>query len=176
MKRRSFFGAGVVGLAGAAAAAGAAEREGNAPAESLTDEERRTAPPCGLFCEACSEKGKGRCHGCGCTCRNCTASKHAPTCTIFACARERRVESCADCAEFACTNLVMHACDPIWHTHKPCIENLRRRKKIGTKAWIAEQRKYWADEDNRTKLHFVEAECQEKVRRLKQQGGYKRPW
>jgi len=50
---------------------------------------------------------------------------------------------------------------------QPRLENLRRRKAMESNAWAAEQRKYWADEGNRRKLHFAEAEGRETVRRLK---------
>ena len=58
MKRRDVLKAGVAGVAAIAAAkssalAGAGQKA--APAEALTKKERFVAPPCGLFCEACSE-------------------------------------------------------------------------------------------------------------------------
>ena len=174
MERRDFLKAGVVGMATTTTALSAESGE-DSPVQPLTEQERRSAAPCGLFCEACSEWKKGNCHGCGCDCGKCIASNHSPHCTIYDCTKRKGLESCADCAELACTNLIMHACDPIWRTHAPCLENLRRRKVIGTKAWIAEQREYWADEDKLRKQHFVEAQCQETVRQLKE-SGYEKPW
>jgi hypothetical protein len=177
MERRDFLKAGVVGMAASAAAGSAhgADEKRSGAEEPLTAEERLNAPPCGLFCGACGEKRKGRCHGCGCDCGKCNASGHCPQCTIYACASRKGLQSCADCGEFPCTNLIMHACDPIWHVHAPCLENLRRRKAIGTKAWIAEQTRYWSDEDNLRKKHFVETQCQQLVRQLKKTG-YTRLW
>jgi hypothetical protein len=179
MKRRDVLKAGVAGLAAIAAAKTmtlAGPREGGAPPERLTEKERLAAPPCGLFCEACSEWTKGRCHGCGCDCGKCIGAAHARHCKMYACAKQKRAASCADCAEFACTKAIMHANDPIWRTHASCLENLRRRKVIGTKAWVAEQRKYWADKDNLRKQQFLEAECKQRLQKLKQQGPYKRQW
>jgi len=179
MNRRDLLKAGVAGVAAIAAAKGTAlagRREEVAPAERLSEKDRLAAPPCGLFCEACSEWTKGNCHGCGCGCGKCIGSNQPRHCAIAACAKRKRVESCADCAEFACTSLIMHANDAIWRTHASCLENLRRRKAIGTKAWVAEQRRYWADKDNLCKQQFLEAECKERMRKLKQQGRYKRPW
>lgn len=174
MERRDFLRAGLVATATTPTVLSAAT-EADPPAESLTEQEQLAAAPCGLYCGACSEQKKGNCHGCGCDCGKCIASNHSPHCAIYDCATQKGFVSCADCGEFACTDLIMHACDPVWRTHAPCLENLRRRKVIGTKAWITEQREYWADEDRLRKLHFVEARCQEEVRQLKK-SGYKKPW
>ena len=179
MKRRDVLKAGVAGVAAIASAKSAAlagPRQDAAPPERLTDKERLAAPPCGLFCEACSEWTKGNCHGCGCDCGKCIGSAHPRHCPIATCATRKAVASCADCAEFPCTSLIMHANDPIWRTHASCLDNLRRRKAIGTKAWVAEQRKYWADKDNLRKQQFLEAECKARLQKLKQQGTYKKPW
>lgn len=174
MQRRDFLKAGIVSIAATATALSAAD-EADPRTESSTEQERRSAAPCGLFCEACSEWKKGHCHGCGCDCGTCIASSHSPQCNLYDCVRKKDLESCADCAELACTNLIMHTHDPIWRTHAPCLENLRRRKAVGTKAWVAEQRAYWADEDKLRKQHFVEAQCQEMVAQLRK-SGYEKPW
>jgi len=179
MERRDALKVGVtslVALAGAETAALSEQRAADAPAEDLAGKDRFAAPACGLFCEACSEWTKGNCHGCGCDCGKCIGSSHPAQCTINNCAKRKGVASCADCSEFACTKLIMHANDPIWRTHASCLENLRRRKAIGTKAWIAEQREYYADKDNLRKQQFLEAECKQKLGKLKRQGEYKRPW
>jgi hypothetical protein len=70
----------------------------------------------------------------------------------------------------------MHTCDPVFLTSAPCIENLRRRKTIGTKKWVKEQEAYWADEDNLRKAHFAMARGKAAVRELKKTTGYKRPY
>jgi len=179
MERRDVLKVGVTGLAvlaGAETAALPEQRAADAPAEELSGKDRFVAPPCGLFCEACSEWTKGNCHGCGCDCGKCIGSNQPAQCAINTCAKRKGVASCADCAECACTKLIMHANDPIWRTHASCLENLRRRKAIGTKAWIAEQREYYADKDNLRKQQFLEAECKQRLAKLKRQGGYKRPW
>ena len=174
MERRDFLKAGAGGVAATATALSA--KTGQDPqGEELTEKERRAAAPCGLFCEACGERSKGKCHGCGCACGKCIASNHSRQCALYACSKRKRLESCADCGEFACTKLIMNTHDPIWRTHAPCLDNLRRRKTIGTMAWIAEQRAYWADEDKLRKQHFVEAQCQETIRKLKK-SGYNKPF
>jgi len=179
MNRRDLLKAGVAGVAAVAVAKGAALAgagpEG-APAGRLAKKDRLAAPPCGLFCEACSEWTKGKCHGCGCDCGKCIGGGHARQCVINTCAKRKGVESCTRCKEFACTTLIMHAHDAIWRTHAACLDNLRRRKAVGTKAWVAEQRTYWADKNNLHKQQFLEGECKAKVQELKKQGKYKRLW
>jgi len=143
---------------------------------SPTSEEQRRAAVCGLFCDACSEKAKGRCHGSGCECGKCNASKHNNQCSMYTCATQRNLSSCADCRDLPCSTLIMHTCDPLFLAHAPCIENLRRRKAIGTKKWIKEQEAYWANEDNLWKGHFAEARGQAAVQELRKTTGYKKPW
>ena len=168
MERRDFLKLGIIATVMSASTAAGSEQAGENPSsENLTEEEQRKAAPCGLFCGACSEFNKARCHGCGCECGKCIASSHSPQCSIFKCSKNKGIRSCVDCNEFACTRLIMHASDPIWRTQEPCLENLRRRKVIGTKTWLAEQKEYWADEDKLRKLHFVEAKCQELEQELK---------
>jgi len=176
MGRRNFLKLGIIAaVTSASTAAGSNQAGENPTAEKLSEGEQRKAAPCGLFCGACSEFKKARCHGCGCECGKCIASSHSPQCSIYKCSKAKNIQSCGDCNEFACTSLIMHACDPIWRTHAPCLENLRRRKAIGTKAWVAEQNEYWADEDKLRKSHFMEAKCQELVRELRNYG-YKKPY
>ena len=134
------------------------------------------AAACGLFCGACDDMKEGRCHGCGCTCGKCVASSHAEHCKILKCASGKGLDSCADCAELPCTELIMHTCEPLFLTSMPCIENLRRRKTIGTKKWIKEQEAYWADEDNLRKAHFAMARGKAAIQELKKTTGYKRPY
>ncbi len=106
----------------------------------------RPAAPCGLYCGICGDNIKtGECHGCGCDCGGCAGAWHMAHCRIAQCVTERGHESCAACPQLPCTRLVQFCCDPIWRTHRPVIENLRRRQRIGTEAWIAEQEEFWSD-------------------------------
>jgi hypothetical protein len=69
------------------------------------------------------------------------------------------MDSCAECEEFPCTHLIQFTHDPIWTTHSVCIDNLRRRKKIGTEKWIEEQEKYYSDDSNRKKEMLHHDKC-----------------
>ena len=122
------------------------------------------APPCGLYCGICMDHVNGECHGCGCDCGKCAGTAHSENCAIAGCARSKGVESCAQCKELPCTRVIQFTVDPIWRTHAPCIENLRRRRQIGTDAWLREQRDYWSDERARQKWLAMYEECSRKAR------------
>jgi hypothetical protein len=130
------------------------------------------AARCGMFCGNCGEMKEGRCHGCGCTCGKCVAGSRAEHCSILHCSTKKNLSNCADCKEFACTKCMMNAHDPIWKGRSSCLDNLRRRKAVGTSAWISEQQKYWSDENHAKKWAFAEQEGREKVERLKKDFGY----
>ena len=130
-----------------------------------TDKSNFLAPSCGLFCGICSDFVKKECHGCGCDC-GCAGKWHIEHCEIAACAKNKNLESCADCVDLPCTLLIQFTYDPIWTTHSVCIENLRRRKQIGTEKWIAEQQKYWSNEDKRKKEILHHQACGKKYQNL----------
>ena len=118
------------------------------------------APPCGLYCGICIDNIKSNeCHGCGCKCGNCVGEWHTKQCAIYKCVDQKQIESCADCKDFPCTTLIQFANDPVWRTHLVCLENLRRRKKIGTENWLKEQEEYFQDENNRNKEMKLHQNC-----------------
>ena len=125
------------------------------------------APACGLYCGICSDKINGECHGCGCEC-GCAGIWHFEHCNIAKCVNSRDLESCADCEELPCTLLIQFTNDPIWTTHSVCIENLRRRKEIGTKKWIEEQQEYWSNEHHCKKEIWQHDECSKKYRKWRE--------
>lgn len=130
----------------------------------------RLAAPCGLYCGICADKIEtGECHGCGCDCGECAGGSHVAGCGIARCVMERGHESCADCPELACSRLIQFCCDPVWRTHGPVIENLRRRKRVGTEAWITEQEQFWSDPHRKRRWLALCRECKE--RWLEEQGG-----
>ena len=133
-----------------------------------TSENVFIAPACGLFCGVCSDFINNECHGCGCDC-GCAGKWHFEHCKINECSQNRNLESCAECGDLPCTILIQFTNDPIWTTHSVCIENLRRRKKIGTEKWIEEQQEYWSNEDNQKKEIFHQDECSIKYRKWKNQ-------
>jgi hypothetical protein len=57
--------------------------------------------------------------------------------------------------------LIQFAYDPIWRTHLPVLDNLRRIQKIGLDAWLQEQANYWADERKLTRWLELYAACTE---------------
>jgi len=167
MNRRGFLRASVTGAAGlclakcgsaAAAADVAAAPAGAATTRPASAPEK--VPLCGLYCGICKGKADGECHGCGCSCGKCAGTAHRSSCAIARCAIGKGLESCADCRDLPCTRVIQFAMDPIWRTHSVCIENLRRRKAIGTAAWLKEQEEFWKADKTAAKLWLaLYAEC-----------------
>jgi hypothetical protein len=159
--RREFLKIAVVGLL-------AGCRKAQQPTEVPLDDVREVlAGPCGLYCGICSDYASGECHGCGCECAGCAAGYHHHQCEIYQCAESRGLASCAACDDFPCTELVQFAYDPVWLTHGPVIENLRRIRLIGPAAWVEEQEAYWSDRRNAEKweyLHKKQAEAYEEFK------------
>jgi hypothetical protein len=167
---------GLAAAVAASAAAGADEKTGTTqPAQKAGEKTPNLAAACGLFCGACGDMKEGRCHGCGCTC-GCVATSHAQHCRMVNCTAKKGLTNCADCRNFPCTGVIMHTHDPVWQSHAQSLENLRRRKIIGTDAWIAEQQKFWADADNQKKWALADQEAMAKIAALKKDQGYSRPY
>jgi hypothetical protein len=123
-------------------------------------EDQAYLAPCGLYCGICDDLAAGDCAGCGsdCTCGQCAACWHHAHCKIVACVRGKGYRTCAECDDLPCTRLIEFAYDPIWRSHLPVIENLRRIRKIGAEAWLAEQAAYWQDDERRLRQHYAKAE------------------
>ena len=122
------------------------------------------AAPCGLYCSNCSHLLVEKvCHGCGCGCGQCAAEPHHDACAIYrCCVVEKGLATCAECEELPCTRIIQFAYDPIWRTHQPIIENLRRMQHIGLQAWLAEQEAYWADRRRLERWLQLHQECRTK--------------
>jgi hypothetical protein len=165
MNRRGFLkasaaGAAAVCLARCGQSVGA---EAAGAAATVASEAAEGVALCGLFCGICKGKMDGECHGCGCTCGKCAGAAHRSSCAIAKCAAQKQLESCADCKDLPCTRLIQFAQDPVWRTHSVCLDNLRRRKAIGTAAWLQEQEGYWKDDAKaRQKWLALYAECDRK--------------
>ena len=116
--------------------------------------------PCGLYCGICNDFNAGECKGCGsdCTCEKCAACWHHEHCKIYQCVADKGYKTCAECDDLPCTMLIEFCFDPIWRSHRPVIENLRRMKKIGYETWLAEQKEYWSDPEKRTMYHYAGSE------------------
>jgi hypothetical protein len=178
MNRRDILKACAAGIATIAIPkdSGSAESSINNNTPKSNDGPPYLAAVCGMFCGNCGEMKEGRCHGCGCTCGKCAASSRAEHCSIIHCATKKNLTNCGDCKEFACSKTIMNTYDPIWKGKASCLDNLRRRKAIGTKAWISEQQKYWSDDNHAKKWAFAELEGREKVEKLKKDYGYTNPF
>ncbi len=122
----------------------------------MNTSDEKLAAPCGLYCGICGDFNKGRCTGCT------VRSPYDENCDIIKCATDKKVDTCASCSELPCTLLVQFTADPIWRTHLPCIENLRRQKKIGRELWLKEQATYWKDEKRRSRWLALSSECERK--------------
>jgi hypothetical protein len=92
---------------------------------------------CGDFC--------GKCPNYPAECAGCIPAEHQD-CFFVKCCQEKEIEQCGLCMDFPCAKLTdfvpddRSGCEPGYH-----IESLRRRKAIGTGAWLAEQREKWKD-------------------------------
>ncbi|MEM2912703.1 MAG: DUF3795 domain-containing protein [Candidatus Bathyarchaeia archaeon] len=128
---------------------------------------KESAAPCGLYCGACIDYLTYRnCHGCGCECGKCAASKHHRECDIYKCCVEnRRLGACCECPDFPCSLLIQFCYNPVWLHHLPVIENLRRRKRVGTEEWLKEQENVWKNKWYLQKWLWLQKECEERLRK-----------
>jgi hypothetical protein len=127
----------------------------------------KMAAPCGLYCGSCRDHLVNKyCHGCGCECGECAAVHHHKECAIFqCCVKQKGREACSQCGEFPCSKLIRFCYDPVWLTHLPVIENLRRQEAIGTEKWLAEQDDYWRDETRLQRYLWFQKECEDRWKR-----------
>jgi hypothetical protein len=93
------------------------------------------ASPCGSYCGDCKYYEKS-CAGCGYV-------KGKPfwgDCRFYSCVREKNVEHCGLCEEFPCTHF-LSTYDPNEGQSRVFYRagQLIYRRKIGTKAWLAEK-------------------------------------
>lgn len=132
-----------------------------------TDEDLKLAAPCGLYCGACIDYLVYKsCHGCACECGKCDASGHRETCSIYKCCFEQRGnKACYECEEFPCSILIRFCYSPVWLHHLPVIENLRRRKTIGSEKWVKEQKENWSNEWYLRRWLWLQKECEKRLER-----------
>jgi len=90
---------------------------------------------CGDYC--------GKCPNYPDECQGCIPSAHMD-CHFVSCCLQKKIEHCGFCEDFPCKKLSKFVpddrpeCPPGYH-----IENLRIRKTIGTKDWLAKQQAKW---------------------------------
>jgi len=129
------------------------------------------ATPCGLYCGACIDRLVHKsCHGCGCNCGKCDTVGHHQECNIYqCCVEQRKLSNCSECADFPCTQLIQFCYNPVWMHHFPVLENLRRRKAVGTKKWLEEQKLFWKNEWYRRAWLWFQKECEDRFRKFKEE-------
>lgn len=128
--------------------------------------DNKLAAPCGLYCGACVDYlVYKKCHGCGCDCGECAASAHHRQCDIYnCCVKQRGHEACYECEEFPCSMLIQFCYNPVWLHHLPVLENLRRRKTIGTGRWLKEQKRTWSNEWYLKRWLWFQRECENRLK------------
>lgn len=127
----------------------------------------KLAAPCGLYCGVCVDYLDKICHGCHCTCGTCGSSECHEECGIHkCCVEEKGLDTCCDCSELPCSKLIQFCYSPIWSTHFPIIENLRRQKIIGIEKWVKEQREVWSNEKNLKRRVWQEKECKNELQKF----------
>ena len=132
-----------------------------------TVDKTKLGAPCGLYCGSCIDYLVYKsCHCCSCDCGECDASSHHIRCEIYrCCVKQKCHEACYECEEFPCSKLIRFCYNPVWLHHLPVIENLRRRKTIGTKKWLEEQREIWSNEWYLRRWLWFQKECEKRLER-----------
>ena len=140
-------------------------------------DDKKLAAPCGLYCGSCIDYLLYKhCHGCGCNCGTCAASGHHKRCEIYRCCIEQKnLETCADCKELPCSNLIRFCYSPVWLHHLPVIENLRRQKNIGTAEWLKEQKETWSNEWYLQRWLWLQKNCESRLKRSQEESKHMLP-
>ena len=121
--------------------------------ESVSD----VLAPCGFYCAVCLDNIVNHCcHGCGCSCGHCAGAAHVDLCDIARCARDKGYETCAECNEMPCTQLILFTHHPFCIHHQATIEILRRVQRVGKEQVLQELREAFADEEKRLRRAFIE--------------------
>jgi len=129
----------------------------------------KLAAPCGLYCGACIYYlTHESCHGCGCDCAECDALRHHDRCGIYICCVENSgYSACYECEDFPCSRLIQFCFNPVWQTHLPVIENLRRRRTIGEQEWLREQKDIWGHKRYLKRWLWFQKKCIQRLRESK---------
>jgi len=132
-----------------------------------TVDKTKLGAPCGLYCGSCIDYLVYKsCHCCGCDCGECDSSGHHVRCEIYrCCVKQKGHEACYECEEFPCSKLIRFCYNPVWLHHLPVIENLRRRKAVGTEKWLEEQRETWSNEWYLRRCLWFQKECEKRLER-----------
>ena len=130
-------------------------------------DDKKLAAPCGLYCGSCIDYLVYKhCHGCGCSCGTCSASEHHRRCEIYKCyVKQKNLETCAECKELPCSNLIRFCYSPVWLHHVSVIENLRRQKVISITGWLKEQKETWSNKRYLQRWLWLQKDCESRLKR-----------
>jgi hypothetical protein len=100
--------------------------------------------PCGLYCSDCpTERNGSGPHPC-CTQKHCPSHTDSDACEIYqCCVVKRALDDCSTCTEFPCSMLLEFSHSSKHPERIPAIVNLQRRKSLGIRLWLAEERTFW---------------------------------
>lgn len=100
--------------------------------------------PCGLYCDNCPTGHNGTSpHAC-CTWEHCPSHLEGKACEVYQCCVVKRgLNDCSECTDFPCTTLVRFNHNAQHPERLPAILNLQRRKDLGLRRWLVEERTFW---------------------------------
>lgn len=107
---------------------------------------------CGLYCAACPQYRAAQMAGEGESsdnfCYGCKSSGVGPgwcsTCSLKACAREKGIEFCFQCASYPCDNLDRFKNDAHYPYHGEIYDYMRSIKDKGEAVWLKEMNSRWS--------------------------------
>ncbi|NLM98345.1 MAG: DUF3795 domain-containing protein [Halanaerobiaceae bacterium] len=142
---------------------------------------------CGLYCGACpkfmmTENGEIEefaaknglsvedfaCSGC----KSGQVAKWCRVCKLKMCAQEKGFDSCAECRDYPCTDLISFRDDPKYPYHKEIAAYLEEIKEAGKEAWLLSMKERWSCKNCGEPYNWYQLvcdNCKEKV------NGYEEP-
>ena len=148
-----------------------------------SQQRRKLVAPCGLYCGACfiyiarkrcdeaalDAAAKGITERRGwvikpkedLVCDGCLSSQLAIVCSrcvMRACALEKGITYCAQCADFPCQTIIDFNNDGRPH-HSEVLANVRRQQEIGIDVWLDEQEKRWGCPDCGCVIGWYDTKC-----------------
>jgi hypothetical protein len=94
------------------------------------------------------------CHGC----KTDVTAFFCTNCRMRACAREKGLEFCVDCADYPCEMITNFRNDDRAH-HSAVFHNLKLIKEVGVKKWLAEEAGRWACKECGTRFGWYSETC-----------------
>ena len=130
--------------------------------------------PCGMYCSVCAVRAAQQNNDQelktilasyfgtspeNIVCEGCMSEKtfqFAKTCSIRACAQEKKLKDCRQCDDFPCNNIKNF---PIEAARNNMLKSIPRWKELGTERWVAEQEKHFSCSKCGTLLHRYADKC-----------------